>query len=105
MSRAKDRISKETPDLPSVEFISDIERVSQFVLGLSGVYLDLKVDEMIDLSTGAKLVRKDDITFRLYGYDEKIITINDQRVFADLGDSLMQLISSNTSDSWEFIYV
>lgn len=102
--KAKDRISKETPNLPSVEFISDIERVSFFVLGIKNVFLDLSPGASVFLESGAKLVRKDDITFRIYGYEEKSVeSIEGVYLFKDLHESLTKLLDLDISDNWDYI--
>ena len=104
MKQAKYRISKETPNLPSVEFTSDLERVSMFVLDIQNVYLDLPIGEGVFLESGAKLVRKDETTFRMYGFEERSVqSVDGIHIFEDLNKSLQKMLATNTCDEWSFI--
>ena len=104
MKQTKYRISKETPNLPSVEFVSDLERVSFFVLKIHNVYLDLPIGEGVFLESGARLVRKDETTFRMYGFEERSVqSVDGIHIFEDLNKSLQEMLSNNVCDEWSFI--
>jgi len=104
MKQAKFRISKETPNLPSVEFTSDLERVSMFVLDIQNVYLDLPIGEGVFLESGAKLVRKDENTFRMYGFEERSVqSIDGIHIFEDLNKSLQKMLEHDVCDEWGYI--
>lgn len=104
MRKAKYRISKETPNLPSVEFKASLQQVSEFVLGIKGVYLDIAVGESVFLGSGAKLIRVDEGTYHILGFEDKhVASIDGVHIFADLDESLQLLLKGDFCEEWDYI--
>lgn len=94
---------------PYVEFKGSPEDISVLLLGEDisdqfGCVVDFKVDERLLNFASAVIIKKDDSTYRIYGYSDDTVNVGDITIPSDLGKTVALIVGQCLGKSWKFVH-